>query len=198
MQDSSTLYRACGSHDAEQQTTGYQQLWEYLYRVAYQVVRDQEEAPDMAEDCTQKALIKIHDRLDDCRDPKAFKAWSRRIVSHIAIDELRRRKRLDFSLDDDNRHTDYEDNAATPEEVVAQSADQQAVLTLLRDAPISARSSRVVLGRYFQNKTDEELAAVESELAGKQVLPSHVQVTRAKNIKKLKQWMPLLAHWGAA
>jgi hypothetical protein len=34
---------------------------------------------------------------------------------------------------------------------------------------------------------------MESKLAGVETLPSHIQVTRAKNIAKLRQWPPLLA-----
>jgi len=52
----------------------------------------------------------------------------------------------------------------------------------------------VVIGRYLDDSDDETLARAESELAGSDVLPSHVQVTRAKNIAKLRQW-PLLTQF---
>ena len=35
---------------------------------------------------------------------------------------------------------------------------------------------------------DNDLAQTESDLADEDVRPSHVQVTRAKNISKLRQW----------
>ena len=38
-----------------------------------------------------------------------------------------------------------------------------------------------------------ELAQAESELSKTAVLPSHVQVTRSKNISKLKKWPALKA-----
>jgi hypothetical protein len=44
----------------------------------------------------------------------------------------------------------------------------------------------VVVGRYFDEQPDEALARTESDLAGQTVLPSHIQVTRAKNLAKLR------------
>jgi hypothetical protein len=64
---------------------------------------------------------------------------------------------------------------------------------LLERAPMSARSRRVVVGRYFDDVADERLAMAESELAGQPVLPSHVQVTRAKDIARLREWEPIRA-----
>ncbi len=60
--------------------------------------------------------------------------------------------------------------------------------SLLEKAPISDRSRRVVIGRYLDDADDESLAQTESEIAQKDVLPSHIQVTRSKNITKLRKW----------
>ena len=47
------------------------------------------------------------------------------------------------------------------------------------------------MGRFFDQSEDEQLAQVERELSGEAVLSSHVQVTRAKNLAKLRSWQPL-------
>ena len=48
-----------------------------------------------------------------------------------------------------------------------------------------------MIGRYLDDLPDELLAQDESRLAGQAVLPSHVQVTRAKDIARLRHWPPL-------
>lgn len=198
--DSAALYTACHSTDPQAQSEAYTALWQYLCRVALRVVYDQPDMDAMSQDCAQIALIRIHERLWECADPQAFYGWARRIVTNIAIDELRRRKRL-TPLTDEDDHDDapatsgLSSSAVTPayETAVLNKIDQAELRALIEHAPISQRSARVVLGRYFDNLPDEELARVESQLAGQQVLPSHVQVTRTKDIARLRQWERLRA-----
>lgn len=170
-------------------------LWEYLFRVALKVVYDQPDAEALAQDCAQAALVRVHQRLPECRTPEAFRAWARRIASNLAIDALRRRKRL-VPLDP-TRPTPESgpDPLGTPAplpEVRALARLELAELRrLLELAPISERSRRVVIGRYLDDVPDEVLAEEESELGEGDVLPSHLQVTRSKNVAKLRKWEPL-------
>lgn len=194
--NSESLYAACQSDDTTLQAQAYTSLWNYLYRAVYHIVRNQPEPEAMAQDLTQIALERIHQRLGECREPAAFRSWSRRIVSNLALDELRRRKRLIV----DETPTDYAPpealTAASPEKTVTASTGMEDLITLLEQAPISDRSRRVVSGRYITDLPDEELAEKESELAAKEVLPSHIQVTRAKNIAKLRNWTPIQEFFG--
>jgi hypothetical protein len=66
---------------------------------------------------------------------------------------------------------------------------------LLNQSPISERSRRVVLGRYVADEPDEALAEAEAKLSGQTVLPSHIQVTRSKNLSKLRDWAPLRTYF---
>lgn len=195
MLDSADLYAACrqGEH------TAYTQLWQYLRRVALKVVHDQPDAEALAQDCAQRALIRIHQRLEECREPRAFRAWSRRIAGNLAIDELRRRKRL-LPLDDEREpHSAARHRGRPgPETAVATDLRLDNLRELLEHAPISDRSRRVVIGRYLDDTPDESLAATESRLAQSEVQPSHIQVTRAKNMAKLRRWDLLQEFWGKA
>jgi RNA polymerase sigma factor (sigma-70 family) len=184
------LYRACCSAELPTQTAGFEVLARYLYRVALFLASDQVEAVELARDCTQNALIYIVQHLDDCREPAAFRSWARRIVSNMTIDELRRRKRVVPLIDDDPETTQTIPPLGFEARVLAELSLTELSL-LIERAPISARSRRVVLGRYLADRTDLELAQHESELSGQVVLASHVQVTRAKDIGKLRQYPPL-------
>lgn len=172
------LYEACRRADP----AGYEQLWAYLYRVALQLTND----PALAQDCAQTALIRIYQQLADCREPAAFYLWSRRIVSHLTIDQLRRDKRL-VALDE----AETAPAPFTTEGLALNRLDNLSLRQLLDQAPISERSRRVVVGRFLDDLPDEPLAERESQLAEQPILPSHIQVTRAKNIAKLRDYAPL-------
>lgn len=185
--ESADLYLACGSSDTAVQHTAYSTLWRYLYRVAHFMLAQQPDQDALAQDCAQRALIRIHTRYTDCTDPLTFRAWSRRIVSNLVIDELRRRQRLNtIPLEQAEPHATA---VTTPTEShVLNQLTEQSLRQLLLQAPISDRSRRVIIGRYLDDLPDEVLAQQESALSQTEVLPSHIQVTRAKNIAKLREW----------
>lgn len=192
--DSAELYAACqdGRRDA------YEALWRYLLRVALKVVHDQPDAEALAQDCAQRALIRIHQRLDECREPAAFRSWSRRITGNLAIDELRRRKRL-LPLESytEPPPTAWKQTPVGPESAVSTDMRLKRLRELLNLAPISDRSRRVVIGRYLDDLPDEILAQQENDLdGGNAVQPSHIQVTRSKNMAKLRDWELLQSFWG--
>ncbi len=193
--DSAELYAAFHSTAPGVQATAYETLWAYLYRVVFHVVYDQPDADALAQDCAQIALVRVHERLAECREPAAFQAWARRIASHVAIDELRRRRRLSRLLDPDEAGdvvTSLPDQSQpSPDVEVLENIRVEELRRLISLAPISDRSRRVVLGCYLDNIRDEKLAQIESERASQTVRPSHIQVTRSKNIAKLRDWEPL-------
>lgn len=196
LNNSTDLFTACSSDNTSTQAAAYEVLWAYLFRVACQMVYDQPEAEALAQDCAQLALVRIHQRLDECREPVSFRAWARRIVSHLVIDELRRRKRL-VRLDEaetGDEGTPILKTLEPPpalEEATLEAVDQLELGELIRRAPISDRSRRVVAGRYLDGLPDEHLAQLETQLAEQPILPSHIQVTRSKNLVKLRQWKPI-------
>jgi RNA polymerase sigma factor (sigma-70 family) len=189
--DSETLYAACLNQDIARRTAAYEALWRYLFRVALQVVNRQPDAHALAEDCAQRALLRVHNRIDECREPGAFRAWARRIAGNLAIDELRRRKRLDFSVDDDHQPdpTPYTLPPDRPlEQLISRRLDRQDIQSLLAVAPVSHRSRRVITGRYLEGLPDNVLAERETTLASREMRPSHIQVARTKNMSALRGW----------
>lgn len=182
--DSADLYAACGSSDTAVQADAYQVLWAYLYRIAFFMADQQPDQAALAQDCAQRALVRIHHQRTRCREPKAFRTWCRRVVSNLMIDELRRRQRQQ-PLEE----TPVEGQVVNSMEQTT-LADLTAVSLrqLLNRSPMSDRSRRVVIGRYLDDLDDHTLAEVESQGIDEPVRPSHVQVTRSKNIQKLRQW----------
>ena len=64
----------------------YRRAWQRAFAVCGR-------AP-LADDITQDAFVRAFERLDDLENPSAFGAWLTQIVTHRALDELRRESRL--------------------------------------------------------------------------------------------------------
>ena len=88
--DSQTLYARCRQEGTAAQATAFQELGVYLYRVAFHLVRGRPELHDLAEECTQEALLTIWRSLDTCQQPESFLSWATRIVINKLRDEFRR------------------------------------------------------------------------------------------------------------
>jgi RNA polymerase sigma factor (sigma-70 family) len=180
------LYADCGRHGSDAQADAYRLLFGQLYRVAYGMLRARPDGEALAADCAQAALIKIHRSLEQCREPATFRAWAAQIARRTVLDALRRPAQARHAPLDE-----HEAALATPPPEPASDL-RGLLLDALRRGPLSERSRRVIAGRFFEERADEELAAEEARLAGEPVLPSHVQVTRAKNIAKLRRDAGLL------
>ncbi|GIV98427.1 MAG: hypothetical protein KatS3mg057_3084 [Herpetosiphonaceae bacterium] len=191
MNDSERLYTACLDEGSDAQIDAFESLWRYLYCLAFNMLHSQPGGDALAADCTQLALIKIHRSLGQCQDPKRFRSWAAQILRRTVIDELRRpdhARRADMPGDD--HHTLRVLSAETLVEI----NDLQALLrAAIASAALSDRSRRVIVGRYFNEQSDHILAQAESQYSGKTVLPSQIQVTRAKNLVKLRSDTSLMA-----
>ncbi|MBE2222619.1 MAG: sigma-70 family RNA polymerase sigma factor [Anaerolineae bacterium] len=187
--DSADLFVACGSRETAVQAAAYRELWHYLYRVALHVASQQPDQEALAQDCAQRALLRIHQQRETCEEPKAFRSWSRRIVTNLVIDELRRRQRLQpLESTSETTLNTFHQQSISLEGCVLAEISLADLRQMLLQSPMSGRSQRVVIGRYLDDVDDESLAETESNLAQQEVLPSHIQVTRSKNIAKLKKW----------
>jgi len=176
------LYIACAAEGSEAQRAAFTTLWGELYRIAYAMLRAYPDPEALAADCTQIALIKVHRNLAQCEHPERFSSWAAQILRRTVLDEIRRpalRRRAE--LPDDGAGLP---NIAPPS--VPEGDLRATLLAAIADGRLSERSQRVVIGRYFAEAADETLAQAESVHAGQPVLPSHIQVTRAKNLAKLR------------
>ncbi len=64
-------------------------VYGHLQQVAYRVLRD----PQLAEDATQLALVRIWRKLPRLRDPASFEAWCYRFLVNACADEARQSHR---------------------------------------------------------------------------------------------------------
>jgi RNA polymerase sigma factor (sigma-70 family) len=190
--ESSRLYADCAAEGSVAQSDAFQVLSTYLYRIAYAMLWGRTEGEALAQDCVQKALIKIHANLAHCQSPAAFREWSAQILRRVVLDELRRPEyRRLVPLPEEEEHAPW---LASSEMLVGSPDLHTLLMRVIADGPLSERSRRVVIGRYLEEQPDETLAQRESSLTGQAVLPSHIQVTRAKNLSALRRDTALLEH----
>ncbi len=182
--DSQSLYAACADDGSDAQIDAFEVLWADLYRIAYTMLYDRPGGDALAADCAQAALIKVYRNLAQCRNPAAFREWAAQVLRRVVIDELRRPEHARRAALPENG--DHSAVIAAPPILMTDADLRTTLLTAIKHGPLSDRSRRVVVGRYFDEQPDEALARTESDLAGQTVLPSHIQVTRAKNLAKLR------------
>jgi RNA polymerase sigma factor (sigma-70 family) len=186
--DNELLYRACLQDGSLAQAQAFEVIWQYVYSIAYSMLSTRLDGDALAADCAQTAIIKVYRNLAQCHDPARFRSWSAQITRHIVIDELRRPEH--------RYRADIPDALADPLSLTtaADTGDLQTILwEALHHGPLSERSRRVIVGRYFEEQADEVLAQIESQTSDTVVLPCHIQVTRSKNLSKLRQDTRLLA-----
>ena len=184
-----SLFDACRNEGSIEQGYAFESLHRDLYRIAHFMIGSTN-YPDreaMAKDCAQEALEKVWRHLHTCRNPDKFRSWAKAVVRHHTLNELikqQRRRELSLELEE---HVEVASETISPDKELEQRALQVSLLDVMARAPMSQRSKRVVLGRYLEEKRDSQLAEEVSEAEGLVIRPSHIQVTRAKDLKRLRE-----------
>lgn len=131
------------------------QLQSRFYRVAYRITGD----PDGALDVVQDAFVKIHDRIDSW-DGSRFTSWGYRIVTNLAIDGLRRKRREQKAWEGRAAETDEYGEDTAGETIVAEErralVDQ--VKAAIEELPPGQRA--VVALRHYESFSLKEIAEV--------------------------------------
>jgi RNA polymerase sigma-70 factor (ECF subfamily) len=130
-----------------------------VFNVAYQILRNREDALDVAQD----AFVKAFASLSDFKGEASFTTWVHRITVNLAIDTLRRRRRLDPAPFDDQRAVaeDAESGLAGPDDpsLAVEVRQVRALLDQgIRALPPAQRA--VLVLREVEGLTYEEIAGV--------------------------------------
>ncbi|MBR2569236.1 MAG: sigma-70 family RNA polymerase sigma factor [Paenibacillus sp.] len=91
------LIRAAQSGDRDALITLLREIEPYVYRTAYYLVHNEQDAMD----ASQEALIRIYTKINSYEEKAQFKTWVQRIVTNIVIDKFRRSKPT-VSIDEHN------------------------------------------------------------------------------------------------
>ncbi|HTT18877.1 MAG TPA: sigma-70 family RNA polymerase sigma factor [Candidatus Sulfotelmatobacter sp.] len=129
-----------------------------VYRIAYRILRNEQDAEDASQRSFQRAFAK----LAGFRGESSFSTWLTRIAINEALMLLRQRRTSAWIVETES-HVDYEspavnpvEKALTPEDVLAAKEVGAAVTEAISNLRQSLRT--VVLLREFQGLTSIETA----------------------------------------
>jgi RNA polymerase sigma-70 factor (ECF subfamily) len=123
-----------------------------VQNLAYRMLGNVTEAEDVA----QEAFVRAYTQLSTYKTMHKFSTWLLSIASHLAIDQLRRRRFLALPLDDVPFLEWIPDVVVGPEQSALQGEQQDEVQKYLQKLPAKYRA--VIVLRYWYDFSYEEIA----------------------------------------
>ncbi len=142
------LIKAAQSGDREALITLLREIETHVYRTAYYILNNEQDALDAA----QEALIRIYTKIDSYEEKAQFKTWVQRIVTNICIDKFRRTKPT-VSIDEHDLVFQEKQNV---EETVMSAYAVEDIRAAIDQLPEHHRT--VVVLRYLQDFSYKEIA----------------------------------------
>ncbi|GCE05399.1 RNA polymerase sigma factor [Dictyobacter aurantiacus] len=109
-----------------------------------------------AEDVTQETFVRSYTQLATYKSAHKFSTWLLSIASHLAIDQLRRRRFLALPLEDVPFLEWIVDVGISPEQSALHGEQQDEIQTYLQRLPAKYRA--VIVLRYWYDFSYEEIA----------------------------------------
>jgi RNA polymerase sigma-70 factor (ECF subfamily) len=110
-----------------------------------------------AEDVTQEAFVRAYTQLATYKPAHKFSTWLLSIASHLAIDQLRRRRFLALPLEDVPLLEWIVDGGVGPEQSALRGERQDEIQSYLQRLPGKYRA--VIVLRYWHDFSYEEIAS---------------------------------------
>jgi RNA polymerase sigma-70 factor (ECF subfamily) len=120
-----------------------------VFRHLYRMLGNRDDALELA----QEVFVRAWQALPQWQPDAQFRTWLLRIASNAAVDELRRRRRVEFVPFDDSM--DVPDRGAGPERQVAASQELRQLERSL--AALSAEHRQILLLREVEHLSYEEI-----------------------------------------
>ena len=155
------MIRAVLAGDAEAYRVIVERYERRIYHVVYGMVRSQEDARDLSQDCFVKAFQNLHRfRLES-----KFYTWLCRIAMNLSIDHLRKMKHRNHAAFDDERATNegaqvvrLSSRRDNPSENVARQQVYTQIMTAVDTLP--ADQKQVLILRELEDMPYKEIADI--------------------------------------
>lgn len=184
------LYDECCSDNPHARNDAYQQVGEYLLRMAYARLRTRPHLSHLAHEAVQQALMTIWQKMRDGQgphEPQWFLSWCGSIVIHKLLDELRKlgRPAVELLADEDEEMEILllipDASATVPEHHSIENESQRELMELIRDHPsLKPDHKTVLINGYFFDQDDAELARLLD------VAPATIRVLRFRGLQQLR------------
>ncbi|HSZ86868.1 MAG TPA: sigma-70 family RNA polymerase sigma factor [Puia sp.] len=161
------IFQGCLKNDAAAQRELYNRYSPKMLAVCYRFGHNREDAEDML----QEGFIKVFSQLHTFQNKGAFEGWIRKIIVHTCINNLKKNRRFNESVD-----LVYASAIQTREESVPSIVQAKQIVECIRMLPIGYRT---VLNLYaiegYSHKEISEMLDIEEST-------SRSQYTRAKQM----------------
>lgn len=142
------LVKAAQSGDHDAMVTLLREIEGYVYRTAYYIVGNEQDALD----ASQEALLRVYTRINSYKEKALFKTWVHRIVTNLCIDQFRRRKPT-VSIDEHDMVFPTKDDVELESLSIFVAKDIEEAIVKLPD-----HHRAVVVLRYIQDLSYKEIA----------------------------------------
>lgn len=142
------LIKAAQSGDRDALITLLREIEQQVYRTAYYILNNEQDAHDAA----QEALIRIYTKINSYEEKAQFKTWVQRIVTNICIDKFRRTKP---TVSIDEHDLVFQGNESVERQVMSTYLAQD-IQEAIEQLPEHHRS--VIVLRYLQEFSYNEIA----------------------------------------
>jgi RNA polymerase sigma factor (sigma-70 family) len=161
------IFQGCLRNEAAAQRELYNRYSPKMLGVCYRFAHNREDAEDML----QEGFIKVFSQLHTFQNKGAFEGWIRRIIVHTCINNLKKNKRFNESVD-----IVYASAIQTREESVPSIVQAKQIVECIRMLPVGYRT---VLNLYaIEGYSHKEIAVVLDI----EESTSRSQYTRAKQM----------------
>ena len=161
------IFQGCLKNQATAQRELYNRYSPKMLAVCYRFAHKREDAEDMM----QEGFIKVFSQMHTFQNTGAFEGWIRRIMVHTCINNLKKNKRFNESVD-----IAYANSIQVREESVPSIVQAKQVVECIRLLPIGYRT---VLNLYaiegYSHKEIADMLDIEEST-------SRSQYTRAKQM----------------
>jgi len=153
--DEVELIRRVQEGDQEAFRRIFDQYHKRVYRIAYGVVRESEEALDIV----QEVFIKLYRTIGSFKGKSSLYTYLYRMAINTAIDHTRRKgKSIPVSLDEEGAPQPIEDLGKGPEKLLLQKEQEQTVKKAIETLPLDQKTT--LLLREVEGLSYQEIAEV--------------------------------------
>ena len=143
--------------------SSFEKLMERNYKRVFNLIYRFVASHEIAEDLTQEVFIKVYHAASSYRPQAKFQTWLYQIAKNISLNELRRHKNKDVSLDETFETEDGElkreiadTRTLNPSEEMTQQETIEEIQAAIKSLPENQRMA-VILRRY-ENLSYEDIA----------------------------------------
>ena len=143
------LVRLCQNGDIPAFDTLFHKYRDKIYSTTYRMINNQEDALDL----TQEIFLKVYQKIGKYDFKSAFSTWLYRLAVNVCIDELRKRKKMNFV-----ELTEIQIDKRTPESQLLSKEEEELVWKALNS--LKEKERAILVLRDMEGLSYDEISSI--------------------------------------